>query len=149
VKERLIRFASQKGWEDIIEMYEDAHDADNQTDVVRHYGESKQLDKLLAMLDKSKAIKPIKNILGYLVEIAMGPRPRRGSVFSRDMVKNHFESDPEGKATAAELLRVIVPVVDRNLSKIKSLTDNLSKRDVNFYLNDLSDLKDVILGEEA
>ena len=55
-------------------MYEDAHDADNQTDVVRHYGESKQLDKLLAMLDKSKAIKPIKNILGYLVEIATSMR---------------------------------------------------------------------------
>lgn len=149
VKERLIRFASQKGWEDIIEMYEDAHDADNQTDVVRHYGESKQLGKLLAMLDKSKAIKPIKNILGYLAEIAMGSFERWGSFFSKDMVKNHIESDPEGKARAAELLRVIVPVVDRNMSKIESLTDKFSERDVEIYLRRLSVLKDVILGEGA
>lgn len=149
VKERLIRFASQKGWEDIIEMYEDAHDADNQTDVVRHYGESKQLDKLLAMLDKSKAIKPIKNILSYLVEIAMGSDERWFSFHSPTMVRNHFESNPEDKARAAKLLRLIVPVVNRNMSKIHSLTDSYSKTDVDIYLNRLSILKDVVLGDGA
>lgn len=149
LKERLIRFASQKGWEDIIEMYEDVHDADNQADVARHYGESKQLEKLLAMLDKSKSAKPIRSILGYLVEIAMDSFEKYSSFFSRDMVKNHFDSDPEGKARVAELLRVIVPVVDRNMSKINSLTDKAYETDIDIYLRRLSVLKDVILGEGA
>ena len=146
IKEALISFARNKGWDDVMSIYEDAHDEDNQADVARHYGESKQLDKLLSMLDKTKASKAIRYILVGLSEIGMHTFEKYSSFISPEAVKNHFDSNPDDKVEAMGLLKKILPVVSRNMSKIRAAKKPPFEIDFEQPLRRLQILQDVLMG---
>jgi hypothetical protein len=73
VKEKAIGFASQQGWEDVIEMFEEAPDQDNRRYVFYHYRgdhfgrkQEPQLDKLWEMLDREEHPHNLYEFLTFL-----------------------------------------------------------------------------------
>lgn len=145
IKEKIIWFAKQKGWEDVIEAYEEAHDVSNLGDVARHYAENKQLDKLLNMLDKTKPSAAIREILSGLSKIGMGSFEKFSSFMTPDTVQNHFDSHPQDKIEATKLMQKIMPVVQRNMDKIKASIEPHMEIDFKAALRRLEILNDVLL----
>ena len=73
VKEKAILFASQRNWEDVVEMYEKASDQDNRRYVFDHYRgdrfgkeQEPQLDKCWKMLEREEHPHNLYEFLTFL-----------------------------------------------------------------------------------
>jgi len=152
VKEHFIKFAKEKGWDDVLEAFIDSHDQTNRKYVAESLLGLGKIDQVLKMLDKEPHEEAISRILSSLfstVRKIFEDEPHMRYLYNMGtQLESLFESNPEIKEKVKAVSKPIIECINRNKRRIKSILnsseDGYYAKDINNYIDLFGQLEKIL-----
>ena len=136
IKELFINLAGRKKWLDVLHAYHDSHDTVNRRYVARYFGDNKDINMLIKMLDKETKKESFLAIINKLYDIIIEEFSEQNTYGSFEYEFNKFiEKNPKEKEKIKNESKQIFEAIEKNLQKMKSTKNNDAED--NYYQKDL------------